>query len=80
MDLDDFCRRLERVLELPDATLTPDTAFADVPHFDSMAQIEVILLMDELYGVQMPEDTLPTLTCIRDLAPLVADAQRAALT
>lgn len=79
MDIDQFCRRLEQSLQLPAESLAPDTAFANIDHFDSMAQIEVILLMDELYGVQIGEDTLPTLTYIRDLAPLVTGAASAAV-
>lgn len=79
MDMDQFCRRLEQSLQLPAASLTPDKAFADIDHFDSMAQIEVILLMDEMYGVQIEAETLPTLTYIRDLAPLVPGVSSAAI-
>lgn len=75
VDLDDFCRQLEDVLQRQPDSLQPDTAFAAIPNFDSMAQIEVILLLDERYGVQIPDDVLPRLTYIRDLAPLV-DAGR----
>lgn len=76
MDLDAFCRQLEQALQRPAGSLSPDTAFRDIPNFDSMAQVEVILLLDERYGVQVPEDALPGLERIRDLAPLVAAARR----
>lgn len=71
MDLDDLCRQLEDVLQQPPHSIQPDTAFAAIPNFDSAAQIEVILLLDERYGVQIPDDTLPHLERVRDLAPLV---------
>jgi acyl carrier protein len=78
MDLDELCRRLEEALQQPPQSIQPDTAFADIPNFDSAAQIEVILLLDERYGVQIPDDTLPRLERVRDLAPLVAAARGAA--
>ena len=71
MDVEALCRHLEEALQLPLFTLRPDTAFAAIPNFDSTAQIEVILLLDERYSVQIPDDTLPLLRYIRDLAPLV---------
>lgn len=71
MDLIDFCNELADVLQRPLGSITPDTAFADIPKFDSAAQIELILLLDERYGIQLPEDTLPHLTYVRDLAPLI---------
>lgn len=78
MDLDQFCRRLEHSLIRPEGSISPDLPFAEIPKFDSMSQIEVILLMDELYGVQVPEQVIPTLTCVRDLAPLVEQAREVA--
>lgn len=71
MDVEELCRQLEDVLQQPPRSIQPDTAFADLPNFDSAAQIEVILLLDERYGVQIPDDTLPHLERVRDLAPLV---------
>ncbi|MCL4544980.1 MAG: acyl carrier protein [Chloroflexi bacterium] len=72
MDLEQFCRELAEVLHLPSTSITPDSAFEDIPRFDSAAQIELILLLDERYGVQLPEETLPRLRTIRDLGPIVA--------
>ena len=74
MDLDQFCRRLEQSLHLEPNSIQPDTAFGDIPEFDSMSQIEVILLVDEMYDVQIPEETIPHLKTIRDVGKLVQES------
>ena len=78
MDLNLFCRRLEQALLQPDGSLTPDRPFADIPNFDSMSQIEVVLLLDEMYSVQIPDGMIPSITCVRDLEPFVLDRQSVA--
>ena len=73
MDLDAFCRRLERSLLLPPNSLHPDMELAQIEGFDSMSHIEVILLLDEMYHVQLPadDDFLDNVKRLRDLDPLV---------
>lgn len=73
MDLEVFCRRLERSLALPANSLDPDMEFDQIEGFDSMSHIEVILLLNEMYHVDLPDedDVLVNIKRIRDLDPLV---------
>jgi acyl carrier protein len=72
VNVEEFCRRLEESLLQPANSITPERLFADIPNFDSMSQIEVVLLLDEMYGVQVPDGEIPNITCVQDLAPIVA--------
>ena len=78
MNLDEFCRRLEQTLLLPDGSLTPDTVFVDIEHFDSMAQVKMLALVDELYDVQIPSSAFPSLKRARDIELFVNSAQASA--
>jgi acyl carrier protein len=74
MDAEDFCRHMEQALFLEPHSTTPATPFADIPDFDSMSQVKILALVDELYDVQIPATAVPNIKSVRDMAPYVQRA------
>ncbi len=44
--------------------ITPDLAFGDLPQWDSMGHMEIMLLLEEQYNVEVSADTISALTNI----------------
>ena len=57
---------IEDVLELP-GKLTPDTVLADLPEYDSMAKLSVIVMFDDELGKKLTGEQLRTFTTVRDI-------------
>jgi acyl carrier protein len=51
-------------LQIPAGEATPDLAFGDLPQWDSMGHMEVMLLLEERYAVEINADTIASLTSI----------------
>lgn len=56
-------------------SLTPDTALANHPAWDSLALLIVIAIADEQYGVSLTGDEVRAATTPRDLAARIAAKQ-----
>jgi acyl carrier protein len=44
--------------------ITPDLAFGDLPQWDSMGHMEIMLLLEEKYAIEVNADTITALTNI----------------
>lgn len=55
-----------------DLTLTPELSAADVEGWDSFKQIEIIIAIEEQYGIKFRTRELDTLTNVGDLVGLIA--------
>ena len=55
---------LVEALRLPEAQVTPDLAFGDLPQWDSMGHMEVMMRLEELFGIEINADTIAALTSI----------------
>lgn len=51
-------------LNMPMEEITPDLAFGDLPQWDSMGHMEIMLLLEEQYNVEVSADTISALTNI----------------
>jgi acyl carrier protein len=51
-------------LQIPGELVTPDLAFGDLPQWDSMGHMEVMMLLEERFGVEISADTIATLTSL----------------
>ena len=47
--------------------ITPDLAFGDLPQWDSMGHMEVMLRLEEKFGVEINADTIAALTSIPEI-------------
>jgi|YNPBryulayer2012_1023412.scaffolds.fasta_scaffold01111_9 acyl carrier protein len=53
---------LSLALQVPLDEITPDLAFGDLPQWDSMGHMEVMMRLEEFFGVEINADTIATLT------------------
>lgn len=57
---------IEDVLDLP-GKLTPETVLADVPEYDSMAKLSVIVMFDDELGKKLTGEKLRTFKTVADI-------------
>jgi acyl carrier protein len=55
---------LVEALQVSPELVTPDLAFGDLPQWDSMGHMEVMMLLEERYGVEMNAETIAMLTSV----------------
>ena len=53
---------LAEALHLPAEQVPPDLAFGDLPQWDSMGHMEVMLLLEQRFGVEISAETITALT------------------
>ncbi|GAB4523884.1 MAG: hypothetical protein Fur0018_06970 [Anaerolineales bacterium] len=51
-------------LQVASQEITPETAFGDLPQWDSMGHMEVMLALEERFGVEIDADTIAALTSV----------------
>ncbi|MCI0519650.1 MAG: acyl carrier protein [Chloroflexi bacterium] len=55
---------IAEALQIPPETTSPDLTFGDLPQWDSMGHMEVMLLLEERFGVEINADTIAALTSV----------------
>ena len=58
---------LADALQVPKDMITPDMAFGDLPQWDSLGHMEVMMRLEEQYGVEISPDTIASLISIPDI-------------
>ena len=58
---------LAEAIQVPLEEITPDLAFGDLPQWDSMGHMEVMLRLEEKFGVEITADTIAALTSIPEI-------------
>ena len=58
---------LAEALQVPAELVTPELAMGDLPQWDSMGHMEVMMLLEERYGVEVNADTIGALTSIPEI-------------
>ena len=53
---------LIEALQVPPELVTPDLQFGDLPQWDSMGHMEVMILLESTFGVEINTDTIADLT------------------
>ncbi len=66
-NLDQIRELLSQALQLPLEQIHPELAFGDYPQWDSMGHMEVMMLLEEHYGVEVNSDTIGALTSIPEI-------------
>lgn len=61
---------LDHLLRLPEGTLTGPEELAKIKSWDSLAIIEYISLVDEMYGIDIPPDKVRQSKVVQDLLNL----------
>jgi acyl carrier protein len=55
---------LVEALRVPADQVTPDLAFGDLPQWDSMGHMEVMMCLEQYFGVEINNDTIAGLTSV----------------
>lgn len=58
---------LAEALQVPPEVVTDRLGFGDLPEWDSMGHMEVMVLLEERYGVEISADTIAGLTSIETI-------------
>jgi acyl carrier protein len=64
---------LAEALGLPVDQIDPDLAFGDLPQWDSMGHMEVMLRLEEHFGVEINNETIASLTSIPAIRQYLED-------
>jgi len=55
---------LAGALQVPAEAVSPDLSFGDLPQWDSMGHMEVMMQLEERFGVEVSADTIAALTSL----------------
>lgn len=55
---------LAEAFQIPPAEISPDLAFGDLPQWDSMGHMELMLLLEEQFGVEINTETIAELVSV----------------
>jgi acyl carrier protein len=55
---------LAEALQIPQEQITPDLAFGDLPQWDSMGHMEVMMRLEEHFGLEINADTITQLVSV----------------
>ena len=60
-------------LQVPQEMVTSDLAFGDLPQWDSLGHMEVMMRLEEQFGVEINPDTIASLISIPEICAYLED-------
>ena len=66
---------LADALQVPAEWVRPDLAFGDLPQWDSMGHMEVMMFLEEQFGVEINTETIAELVSIPAICAYIAGQQ-----
>ena len=73
--MDDFIAFAASVLGVSPETLTPGTACGDIPEWDSVMHLRLVMEAEAHYGVSIPLETIPSLHALADFIRVIGERQ-----
>ena len=64
---------LAEAIQVPGEMVTPDLSFGDLPQWDSLGHMEVMLRLEDEFGVAIDADTIAQLISIPDICRFLED-------
>lgn len=55
---------LAEALQIPIEEITPELALGDLPQWDSMGHMEVMMVLEQKFGIEINADTIAELTSV----------------
>ena len=65
---EDFISFAASVLGVPTENLSPETACGDIPEWDSVMHLRLVMETEARYGVSIPLEEIPALRTLADFA------------
>ncbi len=60
----DLCSLLADAFQVTIDEITPELAFGDLPQWDSMGHMEMLLRLEEVYGIEIDADSIAELVSL----------------
>jgi acyl carrier protein len=64
---------LAEAIQVPGEMVTPDLSFGDLPQWDSLGHMEVMLRLEKEFGVAIDADTIAQLISIPEICRFLED-------
>jgi acyl carrier protein len=64
---------LAQALKVEVTDISPETAFGDLPQWDSLGHMELMILLEEQFGVEINADTITELVSVQAIYEHVAE-------
>jgi len=64
-------------IQVPTDMVTPDLTFGDLPEWDSMGHMEVMMRLEASFGIEINTDTIASLTSIPEICAYIEGGQHA---
>jgi len=58
---------IAQAIQAPADMVAPDLAFGDLPQWDSLGHMEVMMLLEEKYDIQIDADTIAELISVPEI-------------
>ena len=55
---------LSEALQVPEDQISPDLTFGDIPQWDSMGHMDVLMSLENHYGIEINPDTITELVSL----------------
>ncbi len=68
---------LAEALQIPPQEVSPGLAFGDLPQWDSMGHMEVMMRLEEAFGVEITAETIAALTSVTAICAYLGDKYHA---
>lgn len=65
---------LALALQVPEELITPDLNFGDLPQWDSLGHMEVMMRLEENFGVEINADTIAALISVPEICRHIAQS------
>ena len=70
---DDFIAFAASVLGVPPEKLSPETACGDIPEWDSVMHLRLVMEAEARYGVSIPLETMPNRRTLADFVRVIGE-------
>ena len=65
-------------MRLDDGQVTPESALVDDLHADSLDVIEIVMSLEDAFGLNIPEKVIANICCVKDMIHYIEAQTRAA--
>lgn len=59
--MDEFLDFAARILRVPRKDIKPETAYGELPQWDSIMHLRLVMEIEEEYGIDIPMDAVPNI-------------------
>ncbi len=66
--MDELCRLIAKVLQVPPELVGPETGPANQAKWDSFHHVHVVMAVEEKYGIEMALEEIATLLSVGEIA------------